>query len=72
MSEELSARFAIAARTLAPEMFADAMSLTNSLLPSATGREGDVAQAGKASESEWAPSALTAPTYAAVDRNNEL
>jgi NAD(P)-dependent dehydrogenase (short-subunit alcohol dehydrogenase family) len=68
----LPARFAIVARTLAPEMFADAMALTNTVLPSATGREGDTARPGRASESEWAPSTLTAPTYAAAERNNEL
>jgi NAD(P)-dependent dehydrogenase (short-subunit alcohol dehydrogenase family) len=68
----LPAKFAILARTLAPEMFADAMTLTNTLLPSATGREGDTERPGRASESEWAPSTLTASTYAAAERNNEL
>lgn len=68
----LPAKFAIVARTLAPEMFAEAMTLTNSLLPGPTGSEGDVARPGRASESEWAPSTLTAPTYAAAERNNEL
>lgn len=37
-----------------------------------TGPQGDVARRGRDSESRWAPSALTAPTYAAARRNNEL
>ena len=68
----LSAKLAIVARTLLPESFADAMTLTSNLLPGGTGPEGNVAQPGKENESRWAPSTLTAPTYAAAQRNNEL
>ena len=67
-----AAKLAIVARTLAPESFAEAMTLTSNLLPGATGPEGNVARPGKENESPWAPSTLTAPTYAAAQRNNEL
>jgi NAD(P)-dependent dehydrogenase (short-subunit alcohol dehydrogenase family) len=68
----LAAKLAIVARTLVPERFADAMTVTSHLMPGGTGPEGNVAQSGKENESAWAPSALTAPTYAAAQRNNEL
>jgi hypothetical protein len=68
----VQARLAILATTAAPELFADAMSYMNSLLPARAGREGDRAQRGRESESAWAPSALTAPTYRAAEQNNEL
>jgi NAD(P)-dependent dehydrogenase (short-subunit alcohol dehydrogenase family) len=66
------ANLAILTRTLAPETFAWAMSLTNRLLPSPTGKHGDTAKRGGDSESPWSRSPLTAPTYAAARRNNEL
>jgi NAD(P)-dependent dehydrogenase (short-subunit alcohol dehydrogenase family) len=68
----VQAKLAILARTLAPELFADMMTLTNRLLPRAAGPDGDRAAKGRASESEWAPSKLTAPTYKAAEENNEL
>ena len=67
----LQAKMAILARTLAPELFGDIMALINGLLPGpAPG--GDEPQRGRDNESEWAPSALTEPTYDAAKRNNEM
>lgn len=68
----VQAHLAVLARTLAPEIFAEAVAMVNRLLPAAAGPRGDVARPGRASESAWAPSLLTAPTYAAARRNNEL
>ena len=66
------ARLAVLARAVAPELFQDAMAIVNRLLPGNTSTDGDVARPGKASESAWAPSTLTAPTYGAAQRNNQL
>lgn len=66
------ARLAILARHLAPEVFADATALMNRLLPGPALAGGDAARPGRESESEWAPSKLTKPTYEAAERNNEL
>jgi NAD(P)-dependent dehydrogenase (short-subunit alcohol dehydrogenase family) len=68
----VQARLAILARTLAPELFAKVMSYINGLLPAPTGAEGDGTRLGRESQSEWAPSRLTAPTYRAAAENNEL
>jgi NAD(P)-dependent dehydrogenase (short-subunit alcohol dehydrogenase family) len=68
----VQARMAILARTIAPELYSDVMVMINGLLPAPTGREGDQVKRGKESESEWAPSALTKPTYEAAAENNEL
>ena len=68
----VQAKLAILARTMAPELFAETMSAINRLLPAPTGRSGDRAQLGRDSESEWAPSALTEPTYKAAEKNNEI
>ena len=68
----VQAKLAILARTVAPELFATAMSAMNRLLPEPTGRDGDESRLGQDSESEWAPSALTAPTYRAAEENNEM
>ena len=68
----VQAKIAILARTVAPELFAAAMTMINRLLPPPTGKEGDSTRLGRDSESEWAPSALTAPTYKAAEENNEL
>jgi NAD(P)-dependent dehydrogenase (short-subunit alcohol dehydrogenase family) len=68
----VQAKLAILARTLAPELFADAMSLIHRLLPPPAGRDGDEPRLGRESESEWAPSALTEPTYKAAEKNNEF
>jgi NAD(P)-dependent dehydrogenase (short-subunit alcohol dehydrogenase family) len=66
----LQAKLAILARTAAPELFADLMSLTTRLLPGPVAG-GDVAKPGTESESAWAPSPLTATTYEAAEENNE-
>ena len=68
----VQAKLAILARNLAPELFADTMTVLNRLLPHATGADGDRAAPGKESESAWAPSALTETTYRAAEENNEL
>jgi short-subunit dehydrogenase len=67
----VQAKLAILARTLAPELFADVMALMNNLLPGPAA-DGDAARRGRESESEWAPSKLTATTYKAAEANNEL
>jgi NAD(P)-dependent dehydrogenase (short-subunit alcohol dehydrogenase family) len=66
------ARLAILARTMAPELFARAMSFINGLLPPPTGVDGDRIKLGRESQSEWAPSKLTTATYRAAAENNEL
>jgi NAD(P)-dependent dehydrogenase (short-subunit alcohol dehydrogenase family) len=68
----VQAKIAILARTVAPELFAAAMTMINRLLPAPTGKEGDATRLGRDSESEWAPSALTEPTYKAAEENNEM
>jgi NAD(P)-dependent dehydrogenase (short-subunit alcohol dehydrogenase family) len=68
----VQAKIAILARTVAPELFATAMAMINRLLPPPTGPEGDTARLGRDSESEWAPSTLTEPTYKAAEENNEM
>jgi hypothetical protein len=59
----VQAKLAILARNAAPELLADAM---------ASSPEGDEPRAGRESESAWAPSTLTTPTYEAAARNNEM
>jgi short-subunit dehydrogenase len=68
----VQAKLAILARTVAPELFATAMSFINALLPPPVGPDGDTARPGHESESKWAPSALTESTYKAARENNEL
>ena len=68
----LQAKLAVLARTVAPELVADALTFVNGLLPPPAGSEGDTPRQGRASESEWAPSGLTASTYRAAERNNEV
>ena len=68
----VQAKLAILARTIAPELFAKAMTMINGLLPQATGVDGDTTRRGRESQSEWAPSKLTAPTYRAAIENNEM
>src|SRR5690606_28058949 len=68
----VQARAAILARTLAPELFADAMVLMNRLLPEPTAHPGgDVARPGRESESAWAPSVLATLSEQAAQANNE-
>ena len=68
----VQAKLAILARTAAPELFADAMSFINSLLPAPAGLTVTSRNPEKRMNPKWAPSMLTAPTYAAARRNNEL
>lgn len=70
----LQAKAAIVARTLAPELFAEAMTLINGLLPAPATHGGDQAQPGREQESDVAGpgSLLTAQTYDAAAKNNEL
>jgi len=68
----LQAKMTVIARALAPELFQDAMALMNQLLPGPSGADGDDPRPGRESESEWAPSKLTATTYDAAEKNNEM
>jgi NAD(P)-dependent dehydrogenase (short-subunit alcohol dehydrogenase family) len=68
----IPAKLAILARTLAPEIFARAMSAVNRMLPEPTGSVGDRSEDGRSAGSEWKSSKILAPTYAAAQRNNEL
>ena len=68
----VQAKLAVLARTIVPQLFSDAMSLVERLLPRAAGPEGDVAQPGRSVGSDWANSPILAPMYAAAQKNNEL
>jgi len=67
----VQARLAILARTLAPELFSDVLTVLNHLLPGPA-PDGDEARPGRDSESEWAPSKLTEPGDRAAEANNEM
>jgi hypothetical protein len=66
----VQAKLAILARTAAPELFADAMTLMSGLLPGPA-VDGNEARPGRESTSVWAPSLLTALTQKAAKENNE-
>jgi NAD(P)-dependent dehydrogenase (short-subunit alcohol dehydrogenase family) len=70
----VQAKLAILARQLAPELFADIMTMVNGLLPDPARHDGDEPRPGKENESDVAGpgSILTAPTYNAAAKNNEL
>jgi hypothetical protein len=68
----IAANLAVLARTMAPGLFSDAMSLVHDLLPRAVGPEGDVAEPGRSAGLAWAPSTVLSPMYAAAQKNNEL
>jgi NAD(P)-dependent dehydrogenase (short-subunit alcohol dehydrogenase family) len=68
----VQAKMAILAHTLAPELFQDAMTLMNGLLPAPALSDGDANRPGYENQSEWAPSKLTALGDKAAERNNEL
>lgn len=68
----IQAKLAVLARTIAPELFSNAMSLVQDVLPHAVGGEGDVAEPGRSVGSDWAPSTVLASMYAAAAKNNEL
>ena len=68
----IQAKAAILLRTLAPELFADAMVLMNRLLPEPSPYpDGNRARPGRESESAWAPSVLTTLNEQAARENNE-
>jgi short-subunit dehydrogenase len=68
----IQAKLAVLARTLAPELFSDALSFVNRVLPRAVGSEGEVAESGRLAGSNWASAKVLAPMYAAAQKNNEL
>lgn len=68
----VQAKLAILARTIAPELFSDAMALVQRALPRPVGPEGDIAEPGRSAGSNWVASTVLAPMYAAARRNNEL
>ena len=70
----VQAKLAILARTLAPELFSTILTMVNSLLPDPARQDGDEPRPGREAESDAAgpASLLTAATYAAAAKNNEL
>ena len=68
----VQAKLAVLARTIAPELFSDAMSIVQRLLPRPVGPEGDVAESGRSAGSGRPPSRVLAPMYAVAQKNNEL
>ena len=68
----VQAKLAVLARTMAPQLFSDAMSLIQRLLPQPVGSEGDVAAPGRSVGSQWASSPILSTMYAAAQKNNEL
>jgi short-subunit dehydrogenase len=67
----LPAKLGVLANTLAPELTADLMGLTNWLLPAAGGIGSSIAK-GRESQSWVSPSILTTLTDRAAERNNEM
>jgi NAD(P)-dependent dehydrogenase (short-subunit alcohol dehydrogenase family) len=67
----VQAKLVVLARTLAPQLMAEALAVMNGLLPRSAGANGDVARRGRDSSSPWAPSRLTTMTYRAAAENNE-
>jgi short-subunit dehydrogenase len=67
----VQAKMAILARTVAPELFADAMTFMNHLLPTPAGREGDQPRTGRESETSLVPPMLTQAIHRTAERNNE-
>lgn len=70
----MQATLAILARTASPEIFANIMEFMNNLLPGPAQGDGNEARPGSESESRWAgpDQPLTATTYKAAERNNEI
>jgi NAD(P)-dependent dehydrogenase (short-subunit alcohol dehydrogenase family) len=67
-----AARWAVLARAVAPRTVARAMSLTNRMLPAATGHGGAESRPGWQSVSRHVPSSLTSLSDRASMLNNEL
>jgi short-subunit dehydrogenase len=70
----VQAKMAVLSRTVATELFLDTMALVNRLLPEPSRSGGDEARPGREGESEAAGprQPLTAPTYRAAEKNNEM
>jgi NAD(P)-dependent dehydrogenase (short-subunit alcohol dehydrogenase family) len=68
----MPAKVAILTHAILPGLFEQVMSRISRLLPPPDGPEGDAAQAGRSTGSDWAESKVLAPTYAAARKNNEL
>jgi short-subunit dehydrogenase len=70
----VQAKWAVLARHMAPELFLNTMELINQLLPGPSRSEGDQAKRGRESESAAAGpnQPLTAATYRAAEKNNEM
>jgi hypothetical protein len=70
----VQAKMAVLARAAAPELFLDTMALINRLLPGPSRSDGDEARPGRESESDAAGphQPLTAATYRAAEKNNEM
>jgi len=68
------AKMAVLAHIAAPELFLDTMALVNRLLPGPSSSDGNEAKPGRESESEAAGprQPLTAATYRAAEKNNEM
>lgn len=71
---EISIQAVLAARFagLFPNLTVRLSALAALVLPGPTGAEGDEARTGSQSESAFAPSILTEPTYQAAAENNQL
>jgi short-subunit dehydrogenase len=69
----VQAKLAILARQLMPELFYDAMTIINGLLPEPARHDGDEPRPGRENESDLAgpSSILTTLSYSAAARNNE-
>ena len=70
----VQAKMAVLARTVVPELFLETMAVINRLLPGPSQSNGDEARPGRENESDAAgpKQPLTAPTYRAAERNNEM
>jgi hypothetical protein len=66
------ARLLVLLNHLFPELTAAAMKIMNRLLPAFNPTQGYIARTGLESQTRWSPSALTALSDLAAERNNEL
>ena len=67
----MQAKLAILARTLAPELFADVMTMINQLLPGPTAG-GDEARPGRENLADLGRSKLAGPMLRTAEANNEM
>jgi NAD(P)-dependent dehydrogenase (short-subunit alcohol dehydrogenase family) len=68
----VQARLAVLLRAAAPELFQEAMTVINSLLPGPAMSNGDEPRPGRENPSTWAPSKMTSLSDRAARENNEL